>query len=72
MCRSASRRSSTWPTGSPKLRLDVDDRLAELTRVRGRLFSSDRLHSQDFVVLDRLQTLLEEEAAEGSRGLYRL
>jgi hypothetical protein len=55
-----------------RLRPDVTDRLSELARVRGRLFGSDHLRPQDFRVLDRLQTLLEEEAAEGSRGLYRL
>ena len=55
-----------------RLRSDVTDRLAELGRVRGRLFGSERLRAQDFRVLDRLQGLLDEEAAEGSRGLYRL
>ena len=55
-----------------RLRSDVTDRLAELGRVRGRLFGSERLRARDFRVLDRLQGLLDEEAAEGSRGLYRL
>jgi hypothetical protein len=55
-----------------RLRPDVSDRLLELSSVRGRLFGSERLRPQDFKVLDQLQNLLEEEAAEGSRGLYRL
>ena len=52
--------------------VDVDSRLAELERVRGRVAGSIELRKYDFRVLDRLQGLLEEEAAESVRGLYGL
>jgi hypothetical protein len=51
---------------------DVSDRVAELIRLRDRL---DRepdaaLKERDFRLLDGIQALLEQETAEGVRGLY--
>jgi len=51
---------------------DVPHRVAELIRLRDRL---DRepdaaLKERDFRLLDGLQALLEQETAEGVRGLY--
>ncbi len=51
---------------------DVRDRLDELDRLRTRLHRAEPLRPQDFAMLDDLQTLLEEEAAENVRGLFRL
>jgi hypothetical protein len=50
---------------------DVADRLDELLRAQGRLASGQPLTALDFGRLDALQALLEEETAEGVRGLYR-
>ncbi len=51
---------------------DVQDRLAELARVRSRLSDhAQPLRDRDFILLDGLQSLLEEETAEGVRSLYR-
>lgn len=51
---------------------DVDDRLDELRRIRDELVHGVPLRPHDFRRLDALHALLEEEAAEGVRGLYRL
>jgi hypothetical protein len=50
---------------------DVADRLDELMRARERLAGGQPLRELDFSRLDALQGLLEEETAEGVRGLYR-
>jgi hypothetical protein len=51
---------------------DVSDRLAELERLRSRLIDfTQPLRDRDFTLLDGLQSLLEEETAEGVRSLYR-
>ncbi len=51
---------------------DVQDRLDQLRRLRNRITRRDQpLRDQDFVLLDELQALLEEETAEGVRSLYR-
>ncbi len=49
---------------------DVPDRLDQLQRVRDHLSGSQPLRERDFDKLDHLQSLLEEEAAEGVRGLF--
>jgi len=51
-------------------RADVPDRLAELTRLRSRLIEEECVRDRDFRLLDSLHALLEEETAEGVRGLY--
>ena len=51
-------------------RVDVSDRLAELTRLRLRLIEEECIKDRDFRLLDGLHALLEEETAEGVRGLY--
>ncbi|MCL4508816.1 MAG: hypothetical protein M1296_04730 [Chloroflexi bacterium] len=51
---------------------DVPDRLAELRRLRQRLASGQAIRDHDFRILDSLQALLEAEAAEDVRSLYRL
>lgn len=52
--------------------MDVPDRLAELERLRSRLSDpAQPLRDRDFNLLDGLQSLLEEETAEGVRSLYR-
>ena len=51
---------------------DVEDRLDALGRLRARLSSLQPLRPRDFTALDDLQLLLEEEAAEDARGLFRL
>ena len=51
---------------------DVGDRLDELVRARERLLADQPVTELDFRRLDALQALLEEETAEGVRGLYRL
>lgn len=50
---------------------DVADRLDELLRAQRRLAAGQPLTALDFHRLDALQALLEEETAEGVRGLYR-
>lgn len=50
---------------------DVADRLRELQRLRERLSGVQPLRDRDFRLLDSLQRLLEAEAGEGVRGLYR-
>lgn len=51
---------------------DVPDRIAELGILQDLLLQSEQsLPSRDFRLLDRLQTLLEEETAESVRSLYR-
>ncbi len=51
-------------------RADVPDRLAELTRLQSRLLEEECVKERDFRLLDSLHALLEEETAEGVRGLY--
>jgi len=51
---------------------DVPDRLEALCSVRDRLEGTWAIRDRDFHLLDSLQALLEEEAAEGVRGLYAL
>jgi len=51
-------------------RADVPDRLAELTRLQSRLLDKGCVKDRDFRLLDSLHALLEEETAEGVRGLY--
>jgi hypothetical protein len=51
---------------------DVQDRVAELERLRKRLSSATELRERDFQILDGIQSLLESETAEGVRNLYRL
>ena len=50
---------------------DFADRLDELMRARGHLARGQLLTELDFRRLDALQGLLEEETAEGVRGLYQ-
>ncbi len=50
---------------------DVPDRLDELLRAQRHLAEGQPLTDMDFRRLDALQALLEEETAEGVRGLYR-
>ncbi len=51
---------------------DVQDRLDQLRRLRDRLaHRTHPLRDQDFVSLDELQALLEEETAGGVRSIYR-
>ncbi len=51
---------------------DVQDRVAELRRLRQRLAGSEDIRDNDFRIVDSLQALLEAEAAEDVRSLYRL
>ena len=51
---------------------DVQDRVAELRRLRQRLGGRQGIRDNDFRTLDSLQTLLEAEAAEDVRSLYGL
>jgi hypothetical protein len=51
-------------------RADVPDRIAELARLQVRLDEGDQIKDRDFQLLDGLHDLLEEESAEGVRGLY--
>jgi hypothetical protein len=51
---------------------DVADRLADLRRVREELSAGQMLNDRAFSLLDDIQALLQEEAAEGVRSLYRL
>lgn len=50
---------------------DVRDRLDEVERLCVRLSELKPLRPQDFTALDDLQTLLEEEAVDNVRGLFR-
>lgn len=51
---------------------DVQDRVAEIERLVSRLsLGTPAIKDRDFVHLDNLQVLLEQEAAEGVQGLYR-
>lgn len=50
----------------------VADRLDQFDRLRRRLLTeNDPLTDRDYRLLDRLQTLLEEETADDVRGLFR-
>jgi hypothetical protein len=53
-------------------RADVPDRLEELTRLQARLIKEECVKERDFRLLDSLHALLEEETAEGVRGLYAI
>ncbi len=50
----------------------IDDRIAQLDRLRMRLLTgADPLSDREYRLLDRLQALLEEETADDVRGLFR-
>lgn len=51
-------------------RADVPDRIAEIVRLQLRLDQGEQMKDRDFQLLDGLHDLLEEESAEGVRGLY--
>ena len=51
-------------------RADVPDRIDVLSRLAARLDKTEILRDHDFQFLDSLHALLEEEAAQGVRGLY--
>ncbi len=50
---------------------DVADRLAELRRLRAEIAADQVLNDRAFGILDDVQALLQEEASEGVRSLYR-
>lgn len=50
---------------------DVEDRVAQITRMRARLVSEEQLLDRDFQLLDRLQSLLEDVVVQGIEALFR-